>query len=155
MDFPGLHFEPIVSCLLTGHYWENLGSILLIFPFRHLNVLITFPWVFHSPGWTVPALSPHVRCSYPFVALCSSCCSVPLSLFYWRVWSQFFFTRTEYRGRITSLHLMTTFFLIQQGCSLQGCIIDSHSTSLVLLLIVSWLSFFLFMRAVVTTGMTL
>ena len=56
-DYPVFQCVPIASCPLTGHHWEESGSVFISPSFRYLCTLLRSPRACSSAGWTVPALS--------------------------------------------------------------------------------------------------
>lgn len=58
-DFPIFHFLPLVSCHITGNYWQKSDSVFFTYPIRCLYTWIRSPWAVFSPVWTVSALSAY------------------------------------------------------------------------------------------------
>lgn len=51
-EFPVFQFVPIISCPVTGHYWEEP---VFNYPIRYLSTWKRSPWTIRSSGWPVTA----------------------------------------------------------------------------------------------------
>lgn len=120
VELPVHHLLPIASGPIPWHHWEEPGSILLAPSFRYWQTLMRFTLsVISFWGWTSP-VSLWERCFsllIIFVALHWTCSVSSLSLLSWGAqnWTQHSrcgLTRSEWRGRITSLELLATLFLM-------------------------------------------
>lgn len=105
------HFVPIASSPVTGHHWNEPGSVLWVPSVQgliHIGkiLLISSPGLLSSrlKGYSSPKLSPQEKCSRPFiisVAIHGTPSSLSMLVVGSPAHSMCGLTRVEQKGRIT------------------------------------------------------
>lgn len=137
-EFPLFLFVVIAFCSVTGN-WEESGPVFYSMGDQVCAHTDMPPWAFSAPGWTVPAFSVslhrrdasvHHHCG-PLLGLHQDVCDfLVLGSSELDPSLQICFTRTEQKGRITSLKLLVMIFLKQTRMQFTSIASRTHCWSI-------------------------